>query len=81
VKKFEPLAEFLRGQTLSTIELSFPRIEEIIGSKLPKSAYRPQYWANTTAATGPVSSALKGVMYDSFLVAGSKKVQFRRYSR
>ena len=81
MKKFEPLAAYLREQTLSIIELSFPKIEEIIGSSLPKSAYRPQYWAHTTAATGPVASALKDVMYDSFLVEGSKKVQFRRFSR
>ncbi len=81
MKKFEPLAEYLRGQTLGTLDLTFARIEEIIGSPLPKSAFAPQYWANTTEAKGPVASALKTVDYDSFLVAGSKRVQFRRYSR
>lgn len=81
MKKFDLLADHLRSQTLGTFELTFAQIEALIGSKLPKSAYRPQYWANTTAASGPVASALKNVNYDSFLVAGSKKVQFRRFSR
>ena len=79
--KFDPLAEYCRQQTLSEFELSFVRIESIIGDKLPDSARRPQYWANTSAATGPVRSAMIAADYDTFLVDGSRKVRFERRRR
>jgi hypothetical protein len=76
--KFDALAEHCRNQTLQTFDLPFHKIEALIGEKLPKSAERPQYWANTVAATGPVANVMKDTPYESFLVAGSKRVEFRR---
>ncbi|MEK6638202.1 MAG: hypothetical protein AABY88_08985 [Pseudomonadota bacterium] len=78
MSKFELLADYVRGQSFKTFDLPFHKIEAIIGEKLPKSAERPQYWANTSAATNPVRSALKDTNYDTFLVSGSKRVEFRR---
>ncbi|MFU7528339.1 hypothetical protein [Qipengyuania sp. ASV99] len=76
--KFEALAAYCREQRLSEFELPFHKIEAIIGSKLPASAARPQYWANVVDGTGPVRSAMKGTPYETFLVEGSKRVRFKR---
>lgn len=76
--KFDPLAEYCRKQTFQSFDLPFHKIEVLIGDKLPASAARPQYWSNTTAATGPVRSVMVDTPYDTFLVEGSKRVQFRR---
>ena len=78
MKKFEALADYLRTQSLQTFDLTFAKIESIIGDKLPQSASRPQYWANTTSASGPVRAALKDTSYETFLISGSSRVQFRR---
>lgn len=76
--KYEALADYCNHQTLQTFDLPFFKIEAIIGAKLPASAQRPQYWANTTAGSNPVRAALKDTSYDTFLVSGSKRVEFRR---
>ena len=76
--KFEKLAEYCRQQSFQTFDLPFHKIEAMIGEKLPASAKRPQYWANTEAASNPVRRALKDTPYETFLVAGSNRVEFRR---
>lgn len=76
--KFTPLADFCREQSLREFELPFHRIETIIGSKLPDSALRPQYWANVVDGTGLVRSALKDIQYETYLVSGSRRVRFER---
>lgn len=40
VGKYAPLARYLEGLEEATCELQFKRIEEIIGSELPRSACR-----------------------------------------
>lgn len=76
--KFEALADHCRQQTLREFELPFHKIEALIGSKLPDSALRPQYWANVVDGSGPVRSAMRNTPYETFLVAGSRKVRFER---
>jgi hypothetical protein len=76
--KFGPLADYCRQQKLKEFELPFHKIEAIIGSKLPDSALRPQYWANVVQGTGPVRAAMKDTPYETFLVAGSRRVRFER---
>lgn len=76
--KFDALAEYCRAQTLHTFTLPFAKIEAIISSKLPPSAARPQYWANTLEGGSPVRAAMRDTRYETFLVAGSRKVEFRR---
>ena len=76
--KFEALADYCREQRLREFELPFHKIEAIIGAKLPQSALRPQYWANVVDGGGPVRAAMKGTSYNTFLVAGSKRVRFER---
>ena len=76
--KFDALAEYVRGQTLREFEMPFYKIEELIGAKLPDSALRPQYWANTADGGGPVRKVLRETPYDTFLVSGSRRVRFER---
>lgn len=76
--KFKPLADYCNQQTLREFELPFHKIETLIGEPLPPSANRPQYWANVVDGTGPVRSAMRDTLYETFLVAGSKRVRFVR---
>ena len=76
--KYDQLAAYIGEQTLQTFDMPFHKIEALIGEKLPASAKRPQFWANTATATNPVRAALKDTPYESFLVSGSNRVQFRR---
>jgi hypothetical protein len=78
MKKYEALAKHVRAQKLQAFDMPFYKIEAIIGEKLPPSASRPQYWANTTSGSGPVRSALIDTPYETFLVSGSNRVEFRR---
>jgi hypothetical protein len=76
--KYDALAEHVRQQTLREFELPFYKIEAIIGAKLPDSALRPLYWANTVDGGGPVRRVLRDTPYDTFLISGSRRVRFER---
>jgi hypothetical protein len=49
VFKYEPLYNYLRKKPGPHIEMSFRDIERVISELLPKSAARPQWWANEPA--------------------------------
>ena len=76
--KYDALAEFVNQQTLREFEMPFFKIEALIGAKLPDSALRPQYWANTVDGGGPVRKVLRKTPYDTFLIIGSRRVRFQR---
>jgi hypothetical protein len=76
--KYDPLAEYVSTQSLREFEMPFYKIEQLIGEKLPDSALRPQYWANTVEGGGPVRRALRKTPYDTFLISGSRRVRFER---
>jgi hypothetical protein len=80
MSKYDPLRDYLKGQSFSRLELTFKQIEELIGGALPKSAERSQWWANVRdpATTHVQREAWRSAGYDTFLVAGSRKVQFRK---
>jgi hypothetical protein len=77
---YDPLRDYLKGHEFQELELSFPKIEEIMGRPLPRSADRPQWWANQVAAGRPQREAWRAAGFDAFLIAGSRKVRFRRVS-
>ena len=76
--KYDALTAHVSEQTLREFEMPFRKIEELIGSKLPDSALRPQYWANTADKGSPVREALRKTNYDTFLLSGSRRVRFER---
>jgi hypothetical protein len=77
MSKYDPLRDYLLQQQHREIELTFNEIELILGSKLPASADRPQWWANQIAAGRPQRESWRKAKYDAFLIRGSDKVQFR----
>jgi hypothetical protein len=44
--KYDPLYHHLRRKGLAEFEMSFADVESVVGALLPKSARRPQWWAN-----------------------------------
>jgi hypothetical protein len=76
--KYDALRDYLLKQHPREIELTFAEIEKILGARLPKTAERPQWWANQVASGRPQREAWRVAGYDAFLVAGSRKVKFRR---
>ena len=77
--KYEPLGQFLRGQKLGRINISFAEIERIIHAKLPASKKHRAWWSNNPT---------NNVMTQQWLDAGyetesvdieSGKLVFRRF--
>ena len=46
--KYDPLEAYLHRRGSAEVERAFEEVERIIGTRLPDSASRPQWWANET---------------------------------
>ena len=46
--KYQPLADYLAGlpAEVTTVTLTFPQIEAVLGAPLPRSALHAPFWAN-----------------------------------
>jgi hypothetical protein len=82
MSKYDALRDYLRQRKEPEFSLTFKDIEKIIGTPLPTSADRPQWWANVKDAntTHVQRNAWRDADYDAFLIAGSDRVTFRRVS-
>lgn len=78
--KYDPLRDYLRKQNSDEFELTFAEMERKIGYMLPKSAGRPQWWANTADSdtTHVQRRAWGDAGFDAFLIVGADRVRFRR---
>lgn len=79
--KYLKLGEYLSRQEASSITLSFEQIEDILGFKLPPSAYnRNPWWANEKEGTHVQAKSWMeaGWIKDKHVLG--KKVTFRRIS-
>ncbi len=78
--KYDGLRDFLLRRRDHELSLTFREIENTIGASLPKSADRPQWWANVRDPdTSHVQrNAWRDAGYDAFLVVGSDRVIFRK---
>jgi len=78
--KYDPLRDYLRRQKGDEFELTFADIERRLGAMLPKSANRPQWWANVAdSGSGHVQcEAWRAAGLDAFLIPGGDRVRFRR---
>jgi hypothetical protein len=79
--KYDALREFLADSPAVEISLGFPEIEQIIGSRLPRSALRRQYWANEA---GPRSThvqcrAWQTAGFRAFASPATLQVRFERW--
>jgi hypothetical protein len=77
--KYDSLGAYLSRRGSPEMELAFEEVERIIGSKLPETASRPQWWANETSPdTRHVQCrAWQDAGYEAFLLPG-KRVLFRQ---
>lgn len=79
MSKYAPLRDYLMLQRHREFELTFREVEGILGAPLPKSADRPQWWANVQDTSGHVQrEAWRKAGYEAFLIPGSQRVKFRR---
>jgi hypothetical protein len=80
--KYDPLARHLRRQRSPEVTMSFTELERAIGDMLPKSAQRPEWWANEAdGSTRHVQCrAWLSVGYRASLL-GAERVRFSRSSR
>ncbi len=78
--KYDPLSGHLRRQRHDELELTFAEIERILGAMLPKSAIRPQWWANTTDpdTSHMQRKAWRDAGYDAVLLTVKDRVRFKR---
>jgi hypothetical protein len=80
VAKYDPLGTYLKRRAGTELELSFVDIERIIGGMLPKSASRPQWWANETdsGSNHVQCHAWRNAGYDAFLLPRERVLFTRR---
>lgn len=78
--KYDPLQEYLERRGTTGIQLGFEDIERIIGTALPDSAARSQWWANETdPATAHVQCrSWRNAGYNAFLLSG-QRVLFEKH--
>jgi hypothetical protein len=75
---YDALRDYLRRVVFREIVLTFHEIEKIIGRPLPRSAERPQWWANQTAGERPQREAWRAAGFDAFLIKDARRVRFCR---
>lgn len=80
MSKYDPLARHLRRQTSDTVEMTFRDLELVLRAMLPRSAERPQWWANEKSETSRhvQSRAWLSAGFDAFLLKGQERVRFVR---
>lgn len=72
--KYDPLARHLRRQGSREVTMSFFEVERVLGDMLPKSAGRPEWWANETdpASRHVQCRAWLSVGYRADLLSGDR---------
>jgi hypothetical protein len=77
--RYDPLGKYLEQQDGDEFVVPFSEIENALGFKLPESAMRPQWWANTRRKHANVQrEAWRRAGYDAFLISGEDRVRFRK---
>lgn len=80
--KYEPLGRFLGSATEPTVTMSFAQLEQVLGSRLPSSAYNHRaWWGNQRRGPRPHARAWMdaGWEVDTVILTGGH-VTFRRIS-
>lgn len=80
--KYDPLKDHLMKQGEPELVLTFSEIETLIDGRLPASAERPQFWANTVLDLRHVQrEAWRTAGYNAFLVVGENRVRFVKHAK
>jgi hypothetical protein len=78
MSKYQPLGEFLRGQSHDRVPMTFSEIERVVRIKLPPSKRRREWWSNNPNNNVMTRQWLDaGFKTESVDIAGEKLV-FRK---
>lgn len=76
---YQPLEDFLRGISGSTVSLPFPKIEEILGRRLPPTAYgNDTWWTNNPTGHSQAKAWLAAGFETDSVDRAAMMVVFRR---
>jgi hypothetical protein len=83
VNDYDALRDYLKGQKLAELVLSFEQIEEIIGSALPRAAQRASWWETLRSPQEkmPQREACLEAGFVATRLPDGKSVRFRKISR
>lgn len=77
--KYAPLGQFLRGQKLDEIRMTFAEIERVIGTPLPANAPKyPAWWSNNPSNNPMTKVWLDAGFRTEQVDIGGRKLVFRR---
>lgn len=80
--KYFPLHEFLQQQEKEQVILSFKKMEEILQTSLPQSAYKYQaWWGNTRSGTYVQSAAWLEAGFRVEYIQFGEYVEFRKSAK
>jgi len=79
MSKYEALPQFLAGNDRSMYRMSFREIENVLGFKLPNSAYEHEaWWSNNETGHSHARAWLKSGWRTEAVDLAGRKVTFRR---
>jgi hypothetical protein len=80
VNDYDALRDYLKGQKLPEVVLSFEQIEEIIDAALPRAAHRASWWETLRSPQEkmPQREACLEAGYIATRLADGKSVRFTR---
>ena len=78
--KYHPLTAFLKASSAHQLPLTFAEVENILGAKLPASAYEhPAWWANDAGKSHVQAKAWLSAGYETEQIdRRAKKLVFKR---
>ncbi len=81
MRKYEPFADYLRESSQDTLCMTFGEIEQIIGAKLPRSAFEYRAWWSNNPANSVITNAWLGAGYKTARVdMQGRKLEFQKVS-
>jgi hypothetical protein len=82
MSKYEPLPQFLQGAGVASRRMGFGEIEQILGFKLPKSAYEHEaWWSNNATGHSHARAWLASGWRTEAVDLKGRKVTFQRAAR
>ena len=81
MSKYAPLAEHLRGSSQTTVTMTFDEIEDVLGTKLPPSAFKHRAWWSNNPTNSVITSAWLEAGYKTANVdMQDRTLKFQRFS-
>ena len=81
MSKYAPLAEHLRGSSQTTVYMTFDEIENVVGTKLPPSAFKHRAWWSNNPTNSVITNAwLEAGFKTANVDMLDRTLEFRRFS-